>query len=84
MVPRVGVETRRVSRRAGRYHGDIDRIASAGTAFDAAIARDPTAGELYALRAKVHGTLRRFAAARADVERAEALGAPPSPTVASV
>lgn len=60
--------------RAGRYHGDIDRIASAVAAFDAAIALTPDDGELYVLRAKAEASLHRFDAARADLARAEARG----------
>jgi tetratricopeptide (TPR) repeat protein len=64
--------------RMGRYRGDIDLVASAGHSFDVALTHDPERGDLYRLRAKVHGTLHRFADARADLDRASERGAPES------
>jgi tetratricopeptide (TPR) repeat protein len=61
--------------RMGRLRGDIELVAGAVRAFDAAIAHAPADAELYALRGKAQGTLHRFAEARADLARAEELGA---------
>lgn len=70
--------------RMGRLRGDIELVAGAVEAFDAAIDHAPADGELYVLRAKVQGTLHRFAAARADLARAQALGLQPSESTSMV
>lgn len=66
-----------------RHNGEVDEVQAAIDEVSRAIELAPNNATLYVMRAQQVQTLHRFAAARADLERARELGASPS-TLAAV